>query len=84
MSLEFLKILGIVRFAEAFHKFPLVHLGNALVLETANIQPKLVEWRRLTRLQPYFQGSHENSVVGRGKLGALKDHAVLDKSPATA
>ena len=81
---EFLRIVGIVRFAETFRKFPFVLLGNALVPEPADIQPNSVGWRHLTRLEPYFQGSHEKSVVGPGKLGAPKDPTVLDTSPATA
>ena len=76
--------LCLVRFAETFRKSPFVLLGNALVPEPADIQPNSVEWRHLTRIQPYFQGSHEKSVVGPSNLGIPKDPAVLDKSPATA
>ena len=82
VSLEFL--IGKVGFVETFLKFPFVLLGDAVVPETANIQPIFVEWHHLTRLQTYFQGSLEKSVVGLGKLGAPKDSAVLDKSPSTA
>ena len=38
----------------------------------------------LTRLEPSFQVSHEKSVFGPGKPGALKNPAVLDMTPATA
>ena len=69
---EFRRIVGIVRFAETFHKFPFVLLGNALAPEPADIQPNSVGLRRIMRLEPYFQGSHEKSVVGPGKLGASK------------
>ena len=34
-------------------------------------------------MAPYFQGPHDNSVVGPGKLGAPKDFALLDKSQRT-
>ena len=81
---EFFKIVGIVRFAETFRKFLFVSLGHALVLEPADIQPISVRWRHLTKLEPYFQGSHEKSLVVPGKLGAPKEPAVLDQSPATA
>ena len=81
---EFLRVVGIVRIAETFRKLPFILLGNALVPEAADIQPKSLGWRHLTRLEPYFQDSHEKSVVGPGKLGAPKDPAVMDKSPATA
>ena len=64
--------------------FPFVFLGNALAPEMADIQPNLVEWCHLTRFEPYFQGSHEKSVVCPGKLGAPKDSTFLDKSPVTA
>ena len=64
--------------------FPFVFLGNALAPEMADIQPNLVEWCHLTRFEPYFQGSHETSFVGPGKLGAPKESAVLDKSLPTA
>ena len=79
-SVQFLRIVGIVSFAETFHKFPLVFMGNALVPEMADIKPNFVGWCHLARLEPYFQGSHEKVVVGPGKLGAPKDPAVLDKS----
>ena len=52
VSLEFFKIVGIVRFNETFRKYPFVLLGNALVSETANIQSNLVGWRHLMRLEP--------------------------------
>ena len=39
VSSEFLRIVGIVRFAANFRKFPSVLLGNSLVPETADIQP---------------------------------------------
>ena len=84
VSPEFLRILGIVRFTKTFRKFLFVLLGNAFVPETADIQPSLVRCRYFTSLEPYFQGSHEKSVVGPGELGAPNDPAVLDKSPATA
>ena len=67
-----------------FLRVPLVLLGNALVPETADIQPNSVAGRKLTRLASYFQGSHKKCVVVPGKLGAPKDPAVLDKSPETA
>ena len=70
--------------AETSRKFSFVFLGNALVPEPSDIQLNSVGWRHLTRLEPYFRGSHEKSVFGPGKLGAPKDPAVLDKSPATA
>ena len=47
------------------------------------MKPKLVGWSHRARLRPYFEGSYEKSVAGPGKLGAPKDPAVLDKSPAT-
>ena len=59
-------------------------MGNALVPDPADIQANSVGWRDLTKLEPYFQGSHEKSVIGPGKLGAPKDPVVLDKSLATA
>ena len=34
--------------------------------------------------EPYYQGSYEKSVVGPGKVGAPKDPAILDESPAIA
>ena len=34
---EFLRIVGIPRFAETFRKFPFVFLGNALVWEPADV-----------------------------------------------
>ena len=83
-SPESLRIVGIVRFVEIFRTFPFVILGNALVPETADIQPNLFGWRHLTKLQPYFQVSHEKSVVASGKFGAPKIPAVLDIFPATA
>ena len=46
--------------------------ANALVPEPANIQPNLVGWHHLTRLEPYFQGSNKKCVLGSGKLGAPK------------
>ena len=49
VSPEFLRIVGIVRFAEAFRKLPFVQLCNALVPESADIQPNSVGWRHLTR-----------------------------------
>ena len=80
VSPEFLRIVGIVRFAETFHP------GQRSRPKAADIQPEThpAGWRDLTRLKPYSQGSHEESVVGPGKLGAPIDPAVLDKSPATA
>ena len=81
---EFLGIVGIVRFAEPFHKFPFLLLGKAVVPEPADTQANSVGWHHLTRREQYFQGSHEKSVVGPGKLGAPEDTAVLDKSPPTA
>ena len=54
---------------------------HALVPETADTQPILVGWRHPTRHEPYFQSSHEKSVVGSGKLGSPK---LLNKSPAIA
>ena len=55
-------------------------INSCLVPETANIDG----WRHLTRIEPYFQGSYEKSVVGPGNYGGPKYPAVLDKSPATA
>ena len=81
--LKFLRIVGIVRFAETFHKFPPVLLGNTLVLQTADIEPNLVGSGHLTRLEPE-ERSHEKSVVILGKLSAPKEPAVMDKFPATA
>ena len=84
VSPYFLSVIGIVKFAATFRKFPFVLLSNALVPETTDIHPNLDGWGHFTRLEPYFQGSHEKSVIGSGKLGAPKNPAVLDKSPATA
>ena len=42
-SSEFLRIVGIVRFAETFRKFPFVLLGNAFVTEMADIQPNWLD-----------------------------------------
>ena len=67
---ELIRIVGSVRFAETFRKFHFVLLSNALVLETADIQPNLVGWHHLRDFEPYFQGSHEKFVFGFGKLGA--------------
>ena len=71
-------------FAELLRKFPFILLSNALVPEAADIQPNSVGWRHITRLEPYFQGSREKSVVGPGKLNAPKDSVVLDKPSTTA
>ena len=81
VSPEFLSIDGIVRFAETFRKFPFVLMGNALVPEPADMLPNSVGWRHVTSLEPYFQGSLENSVVGPVNRGVPKDPAVLDNSP---
>ena len=78
---EFPRIVGIVRFPETFRKFPFEVLSNARVAKPTDIQPNSVGWHHLTRLEPYFQGSHEKSVVGPG---VPKEPAVLDNSPATA
>ena len=59
VSPEFLRIIGIVRFAETFRNFPFVLLGDAVVPESADMQPDPFGWRDLTGLEPYFQGSHE-------------------------
>ena len=64
VSLELVRVIGIVMFAETFRSFPFVLLGSALVQESAYIQPNLVGLRHLTRLEPHFQGSHEKSMVG--------------------
>ena len=81
---EFLRIVEIVKFAKSYHNLPFSLLDNALVPQPADIQSNSVGWRHLTTLESYFQGSHEKSVVSPGKLGAPKDPAVLDKSPASA
>ena len=54
----------IVRFAEIFRKIPFVLLSNPLVQGMTDIQPNLAEWRHPTGLEPFFQGSHEKSVIG--------------------
>ena len=78
----FLRIGGIVRFAETFRAFPFVHMGNTLVPETADFQPNLVPWRHHTRLKPYFPGSHETSSQFR-QYRRSERPAVLNKSQAT-
>ena len=59
-------------------------MSNTLVPEPADIQSNSVGWRHLTRLEPYFHGSHKKSVVGSDKLGAPKNPAILDEFSATA
>ena len=68
----------------AGRKFPFVLLSNALVEKTADIQPNSAGWRHFTGLEPYFQGSHENSVVSSGKSSAPEYHADLNESKTTA
>ena len=48
VSAEFLRIVGIIRLAETFRKFPFVLVSNALVPETTDIQPIMVGWRLFT------------------------------------
>ena len=39
VSPDFLRVDGIVRFAETFRKFSFILLGNAIVAETVDMQP---------------------------------------------
>ena len=68
---EFLRSVGIVTFADTFRKFPFVILNKAHVPGTADINTDLVGWRHVTRLVPYFQGSHEKSVFDDGDRDVL-------------
>ena len=63
------RIVGVVKFAETVRKFPFILPSNAHVPKTAYIPPNLAGWRHLMALELYFQGSHEKSVAGSGKLG---------------
>ena len=84
VSLQFLKIFKIIRSAETFRKFSFVQLSKALVPETAYIQPNLAGRGLFAKLEAYFQGSHKQSVVDSGKLGAPKTHAVMVKYDETS
>ena len=79
---EFLRIRGIVNFAET-SQVPVCILSDALDSKSAYIQPDLADWRHPTRIDSYFQGRPENSVVGFGKVGSPGNPAVLQNSPVT-
>ena len=65
-------VLRGVKFVEALHTVSFVHLCNALISETADIQLKLVISSRPMGLQPYFRGSRQKSVVDFGEVDAPK------------
>ena len=73
VSPDFLRIVGIPRFAEIFRNCQFALLSNTLVPKTAYIQPDLAGWRHLTRFEPYFQGIHKKSVVGSGNSAQRKN-----------
>ena len=70
-------------FAETFRKFTFLLLSNSVVKDTVDIQPNLVGWCHLTRLESYFWCSQEKRLVRSGKLGAAKNPALLDMSTTT-
>ena len=71
-SPDFFKIVGIDMFAETFRNFTFLLLSNAVVSDTVDMQPSLVSWHHITRLEPYFWVSHEKPLVRNGELGAPK------------
>ena len=66
-SVQFFRVVGIVKLAEKFSFY-----SRAASSGDAGYKLKLVGLCRPTGLESYFQGNHDKSVVGSGKLAAPK------------